>query len=67
MATRRARPQNQSKGDMVRQYLIRWEGYGPDDDTWELRRDVTSGSRELVALYESQREFWSAVVDDTSL
>ena len=54
MATRRTRVGPST--DLRRQYLIRWEGYGPEDDTWELRCDVLAGSRDLIELYESQGE-----------
>ena len=33
-------------------YLIRWEGYGPEDDTWEPIESL-SGSKELLDDFHS--------------
>jgi hypothetical protein len=36
------------------EYLVRWKGYGPEEDTWQASADVVSAA-ELVADYERQR------------
>ena len=41
-------------GEYEYQYLIRWEGYGPDDDTWEMRSALLDGANELVTEFDSQ-------------
>jgi hypothetical protein len=35
------------------EYLILWEGYGPEDDTWELE-EVLISAREVVRDFEAQ-------------
>ena len=34
-------------------YLVRWKGYGEDDDSWEPLEQLTS-CRELVAAFEER-------------
>jgi hypothetical protein len=38
------------------QYLVRWAGYGPKDDTWEMCSNLLEGSEELVKEYEARGE-----------
>jgi hypothetical protein len=42
------------------QYLVRWAGYGPKDDTWEMYSNVLEGAEELVEEYEARGESYSA-------
>uniref|UniRef100_A0A8D9AJ80 Chromodomain Y-like protein n=1 Tax=Cacopsylla melanoneura TaxID=428564 RepID=A0A8D9AJ80_9HEMI len=37
------------------EYLIRWKGYGPDDDTWEKESNLTS-SAVLIAEYKENNK-----------
>jgi hypothetical protein len=37
-----------------REYLIRWEGYGPSHDTWEPECNVLPGCKELVSEYRAR-------------
>ncbi|WWC94275.1 hypothetical protein V866_001116 [Kwoniella sp. B9012] len=39
---------------MENQYLVRWEGYGPKDDTWEYRSNLMGGASALVKEFESK-------------
>ncbi|WVQ67577.1 uncharacterized protein L199_005779 [Kwoniella botswanensis] len=41
---------------MENQYLVRWEGYGPKDDTWEYRSNLMGGASALVKEFESKLE-----------
>jgi hypothetical protein len=43
-------------GRYEHQYLVRWEGYGPGDDTWEMSSNILQGSAEIVKAYESKGE-----------
>ena len=35
------------------QYLVRWLGYGPEADTWELERELLRHAKEIVEEYEA--------------
>lgn len=37
-------------------YIVRWDGYGPRDDTWEPRSNVMVGSSRLVQEFDAKRE-----------
>ncbi|OCF60713.1 hypothetical protein L486_00351 [Kwoniella mangroviensis CBS 10435] len=39
---------------MENQYLVRWEGYGPKDDTWEYRSNLMGGASAVVKEFESR-------------
>ena len=36
------------------QYLIRWEGYGPKDDTWEWTSNVVQNARQMIDEFDKQ-------------
>nr|XP_031863355.1 uncharacterized protein CI109_001230 [Kwoniella shandongensis]KAA5530427.1 hypothetical protein CI109_001230 [Kwoniella shandongensis] len=48
------------------QYLVRWEGYGPDDDTWEMRSGLMQGAAELVNAFDS-KEHPFTIIDSRGL
>jgi hypothetical protein len=39
--------------DGIRQYLVRWKGYGPESDTWE-RASNLQGCAKIIADYEKR-------------
>ncbi|KAL1448798.1 hypothetical protein WDU94_000058 [Cyamophila willieti] len=45
------------------EYLIRWKGYGPDDDTWEKESNLTS-SAVLIAEYKENNKVSSDDEDE---
>ncbi|RSH86913.1 uncharacterized protein EHS24_005191 [Apiotrichum porosum] len=52
-----SRSLDKSKGPMgflEHFYLVRWEGYGPEDDTWEGRSNVMKGAWTLVQEFDRQ-------------
>lgn len=45
--------QKTGKKALAVQYLVRWEGYGPEHDTWEPRGNLSCGR--LLRLYKAKR------------
>ena len=37
-------------------YLVRWEGYGPADDTWEVRSNLMQNASALVGRFDATGE-----------
>ncbi|WVN88382.1 uncharacterized protein L203_103588 [Cryptococcus depauperatus CBS 7841] len=45
--------QNPETGKKEYRYLVRWEHYGPEDDTWEGEGILREGSQELLDAFQS--------------
>lgn len=43
------------QGRRQKQYQVRWKGYGPEDDTWELRNSLRNAP-EALREWEKERE-----------
>ncbi|WVF71275.1 hypothetical protein IAT40_006078 [Kwoniella sp. CBS 6097] len=48
------------------QYLVRWEGYGPADDTWERRSNLLEDAAGLVEDFDNQDHPFS-IIESTGL
>ncbi|PCH44261.1 hypothetical protein WOLCODRAFT_76719 [Wolfiporia cocos MD-104 SS10] len=38
------------------QYLVRWVGYGVDDDTWQRESDLVDGAEKVLEEWKSTKE-----------
>ncbi|KAK8864488.1 hypothetical protein IAR55_001738 [Kwoniella newhampshirensis] len=52
--------------DFEHQYLVRWEGYGPNDDTWEMRSGLMEGAAEVLNAFD-EREHPFTILDSRGL
>ncbi|WVQ99599.1 hypothetical protein IAU59_006735 [Kwoniella sp. CBS 9459] len=53
-------------GKREHQYLVRWEGYGPADDTWERRSNLLRGAGEMVKAFD-QRDHPFSIIDSKGM
>ncbi|OCF33029.1 hypothetical protein I316_05367 [Kwoniella heveanensis BCC8398] len=53
-------------GGREHQYLVRWEGYGPDDDTWERRSNLMDGAGEMVEAFD-RRDHPFCIIDSKGM
>ena len=63
--TGRSHNKAKSRGESNVEYLVRWDGYGPDGDTWEPNGNL-SGASELIAAFEKSRDSVTDVSGDKS-
>ena len=47
------RTRRYGRGPMIREYLVRWKGYGPEWDEW-YGEDLLDNAMELVKMYENE-------------
>ncbi|KAI5892236.1 uncharacterized protein SCHCODRAFT_02480933, partial [Schizophyllum commune H4-8] len=47
------KPYHEGRTSRKRQYLVRWKGFGPHYDTWQVERDLRN-SPDVLAEYKRE-------------